>query len=303
MPIPVILDVDTGYDDAVAILMAAGHPALDLLGVTTVAGNAPLEITTENTLRTLDSAGYTNVPVIPGAHRPLVRVLGGATDAQSQLFHFPRQREATPGYAVDWLVETIMASDGDIVLVPLAPLTNIALALYKEPRIAQKVKEVVLMGGAVNGGNMSPVAEFNIWVDPEAAHIVWQAGWPITMVGLDVTGRALIPPDDVAQVKALKTERARITGDLLDFCVQREVVGWGRPGVQIFDACAVAAVIDPGMLTTQHCFVDVETTGTLTAGMTVCDLDGQTGHPPNCHVGLDIDYARFFRVLLDGLGG
>lgn len=303
MPIPIILDVDTGYDDAVAILMAAGHPAINLLGVTTVAGNAPLSITTDNTLRALDAAGYTNIPVISGAHRPLVRVLGGATDAQSMHFHFPRQRETTPGYAADWLVETIMASEGDIVLVPLAPLTNIALALHKEPRISQKVKEVVLMGGAVSGGNMSPVAEFNIWVDPEAAHIVWQAGWPITMVGLDVTGRALIPPADVARIKALKTARARVTGELLDFCVQREVVGWGKPGVQIFDACAVAAVIDPGMLTTHHCFVDVETTGTLTAGMTVCDVDGQTGHPPNCHVGLDIDYARFFRVMLDGLGG
>ena len=123
------------------------------------------------------------------------------------------------------------------------------------------------------------------------------------MVGLDVTGRALIPPDDVARVKALTSERAAITGELLDFCVQREVVGWGKPGVQIFDACAVAAVVDPGMLTTRHCFVDVETTGTLTAGMTVCDLDGLTGHAPNCHVGLDIDYARFFRVMIEGLGG
>ena len=303
MPIPIILDVDTGYDDAVAILMAAGHPALNLLGVTTVAGNAPLAVTTDNTLRTLDAAGYTDIPVIAGAHRPLLRELGGSTDAQSQHFRFPRQREATPGYAVDWLVETIMASDGDIVLVPLAPLTNIALALHKEPRIARKVKEVVLMGGAVYGGNMSPVAEFNIWIDPEAARIVWQAGWPITMAGLDVTGRALIPPDDVARVKALDTERARVTGELLDFCVQREVVGWGKPGVQIFDACAVAALVDPGMLTTRHCFVDVETTGTLTAGMTVCDLDGLPVNPSNCHVGLDIDYARFFRVMLAGLGG
>jgi len=302
MPIPIILDVDTGYDDAVAILMAAGHPAIDLLGVTTVAGNAPLPVTTDNTLRTLDAAGYTDVPVIAGAHRPLVRALGGSSDAQSQHFHFPRQREATPGYAVDWLVETIMASNDDIVLVPLAPLTNIALALYKEPRIAQKVKEVVLMGGAVHGGNMSPAAEFNIWIDPEAARIVWQAGWSITMVGLDVTGRALIPPDDVARVKALASAGARITGQLLDFCVQREVVGWGKPGVQIFDACAVAAVVDPGMLSTQHCFVDVETRGELTAGMTVCDVDGRTNNPPNCHVGLDIDYARFFRVMMEGLG-
>ena len=121
------------------------------------------------------------------------------------------------------------------------------------------------------------------------------------MVGLDVTSRALIPPDDVARVKALTTERARMTGELLDFCVQREVVGWGKPGVQIFDACAVAAVVDPGMLTTTHCFVDVETTGTLTAGMTVCDVEGLTGNPSNCHVGLDIDYARFFRVMMDGL--
>lgn len=301
MPIPIILDVDTGYDDAVAILMAAGHPEIELLGVTTVAGNAPLAVTTDNSLRTLDAAGYTDIPVYAGAHRPLVRELGGSTDAQSQHFRFPKSREATPGYAVDWLVETLMASDGEIVLVPLAPLTNIALALYKEPRIVEKVSKVVLMGGALHGGNMTPNAEFNIWIDPEAARIVWQAGWEITMVGLDVTGRALIPPDDVARVKALPTERARVTGELLDFCVQREVMGWGKPGVQIFDACAVAAVVDPGMLTTTHCFVDVETTGTLTAGMTVCDVEGRTGNPPNCHVGLDIDYARFFAVLMDGL--
>ncbi|MCL4834159.1 MAG: nucleoside hydrolase [Caldilineaceae bacterium] len=303
MPTPIILDVDTGYDDAVAILMAAGHPALDLLGVTTVAGNAPLSVTTDNTLRTLDAAGYTNIPVIAGAHRPLLRELGGSTDAQSQHFRFPKQREATPGYAADWLVETLMASDGETVLIPLAPLTNIALALHKEPRIVEKVKKVVLMGGALHGGNMTPNAEFNVWIDPEAARIVWQADWEIVMVGLDVTGRALIPPEDVARVKALTSERARITGELLDFCVQREVVGWGRPGVQIFDACAVAAVIDPGMLTTCHCFVDVETTGTLTAGMTVCDVDRLTDNPPNCYVGLDIDYARFFRVMLEGLGG
>ncbi len=301
MPVPVILDVDTGYDDAIALLIAAGHPALELLGATTVAGNAPLPITTANTLRTLDAAGYTDIPVIPGAHRPLIRELGPASDAQRQRFDFPQRREAAPGYAPDWLVETIMASDGNIVLVPLAPLTNIALALAKEPRIAEKVKQVVLMGGAVHGGNMSPVAEFNIWIDPEAARLVWQAGWPITMVGLDVTGRALIPPDHVAQVKALSTPGAQVAAPLLDFCVQREVMGWGKPGVQIFDACAVAAVVDPDMLTTQHCFVDVETQGALTRGMTVCDLEGRTGQPANCQVGLDIDYARFFQVMMDGL--
>lgn len=303
MPIPVILDVDTGYDDAVALLMAAGHPELRLLGATTVAGNAPLPVTTANTLSTLDAAGHTDIPVIAGAHRPLVRELGPAGEAQRQRFRFSPKRDATPGYAPDWLVETIMASDGDIVLVPLAPLTNIALALAKEPRIATRVREVVLMGGAVHGGNVSPVAEFNIWIDPEAARLVWQAGWPITMVGLDVTSRALIPPDDVERVKTLGTQRAVVTGELLDFCVEREVVGWGKPGVQIFDACAVAAVVDPGMLTTQDCYVDVETQGALTTGMTVCDLEGRTGQPPNCRVGLDIDYQRFFQVMMDGLRG
>ena len=302
-PIPVILDVDTGYDDAVAILMAAGHPALELVGVTTVAGNAPVDITTANTLGVLDAAGYTDVPVVVGAHRPLLRPLGPASEAQQKRFSFAGRREPTPGYAPDWLVETLLVAPEPVTLVPLAPLTNIALALHKEPRIVERVKEVVLMGGAVHGGNTTPAAEFNIWIDPEAARLVWQAGWPITMVGLDVTRQALIPPEDVARVKALSTPGAQVVGELLDFCVQREVEGWGRPGVQIYDACAVAAVVDPTMLTTQHCFVDVETRGELTAGMTVCDLDGRTGRPANCHVGLGIDYPAFFRVLLEALGG
>jgi purine nucleosidase len=307
MATSIILDCDPGHDDAVALLLAWGSPEIDLVGVTTVMGNQTIEKVTRNALSVAHIAGITGVPFARGSERPLVRnvetaaTIHGESGLDGPTLPEPAL-ELDPRHAVDFIIDTVMtAPSGTITLVPTGALTNIALAVRKEPRIVSRVREVVLMGGGVHEGNWSAVAEFNIVIDPEAADIVFSAGWPLTMVGLDATHQALATPDVRAAISAIDTGPARFADELLDFFAHsyRDAQGFEHPPVH--DPCAVAYVIDPSILTTVRVPLAVELTGTLTLGMTVADF--RTPPPDDCvtQVALGIDADRFWALVVDAI--
>lgn len=303
----IILDCDPGHDDAIALLLAYGSPAIDLLAVTTVAGNQTLEKVTRNARAVARIADITGIPFAAGADRPLVREVETAPDIHGESGmdgpELPAPSLALdPRHAVDLIIDTVMSHDpGTITLVPTGALTNIALAARKEPRIIERVRRVVLMGGGYHVGNWSPVAEFNIKIDPEAAHIVFNAGWEVVMVGLDLTHQALATPDVVEQIAQIGTGPARFVVELLEFFgeMYQEAQGFEHPPVH--DPCAVAYVIDPEVMTTRTVPVDIELTGTLTLGMTVADFRAPA--PPDCRtsVAVDLDRQRFWDLVTDAL--
>jgi purine nucleosidase len=304
----IILDCDPGHDDAIALLLAHGSPAVELLAVTTVAGNQTIEKVTHNALVTGTVGGVTGVPFAAGCTRPLLRTprVAGDIHGESGLDGpvLPEPEIALdPRHGVDLLIDTVLAHPpGTVTLVPTGPLTNVALAVRKEPRIVAHVAEVVLMGGAYGPGNRTPVSEFNIGCDPEAAQIVFREPWPLTMVGLDLTHQALATPQVLARIAALDTPPARFVTELLTFFgnAYRSVQGFAAPPVH--DPCAVAFVIDPDVLTTRRAPLDVELAGALTTGMTVADLRGP--EPADCHtrVAVTLDQARFWDLVVDALG-
>lgn len=306
MPTPIILDVDPGHDDAVAMLMAAASPAIDLLAITCVAGNAPLANTQENARKVLTVGGITGVPVAAGLDRPLVRPLvtaahvHGASGLDGPALPAPAV-ELDPRHAVDLIVEVVRSAPRPVTLVPTGPLSNVALALRREPRLAEHVERIVLMGGSIAEGNITPSAEFNIYVDPDAAHVVFTSGIPITMVGLDVTHKALIGPAEKEQIRALGTPVGLLVAGLLDFFGQHHHEQYGWDAVPLHDPCCVAELIRPGLITTKPMDVQIETVSPLTLGRTVCDVWGVTGRAPNADVGVDIDRLGFIDVLLDCL--
>jgi purine nucleosidase len=303
----IILDCDPGHDDAVAILLAHGSPEIELLAVTTVVGNQTLPKVTRNALAVGTIAGITGVPFAAGADRPLLRVVETAGDIHGESgMDGPELPEPTieldPRHAVDLIIDTVMAHEpGTVTLVPTGGLTNIALAARKEPRIVERVKKVVLMGGGVHVGNWSPVAEFNIVIDPEAAQIVFSAGWPVVMVGLDLTHQALATPAVADAIAAVGTGPARFVGELLDFFGEayRDVQGFDSPPVH--DPCAVAHVIDPTIVRAVPMPIGIETTGTLTLGMTVADTRAPA--PEGCltSAATELDHARFWDLVVDAL--
>lgn len=311
MATKVILDVDTGTDDAVALMTAALSPEIDLVGATTVNGNTGVEYTTENTLRVFDWIGMPEVPVFRGLDRPLVRTqaeLGMAARIHGDLLDLPEVSNGAslrPEHAVDWLIETYLASDGDIVLCPVGPLTNIAMAIQKEPSIVDAIPEIVIMGGAHHLGNLTPSAEFNIWLDPEAARVVVNCGRPIRMVSLDATHRALLSTEDVQRLRDLGTPAGTAAANF----VMKRIDGYdatqpmSRPGAApVHDALAVCAIIDPAILTTEFIPVDVEVNAELSVGRTVCDFRSLSDTPANVHFATDADEPKFVRMLLDILG-
>lgn len=304
-PVPqkVILDVDTGRDDAVALLMAGHHPALELVAALAVHGNAPLETTLDNTLRTLAAGGLAHVPVYAGAAVPLLGQFAPTLDIQRVRLPLPQTAKQTEQEnAVQFLIDYYLGENGpQTIYMPLGPQTNLALALRLEPRLARRIPRIVTMGGAYQEGNTTPSAEFNILADPEAAHIVFSAGIPVTMVGLEVTARALVLPQDVERIRSLGTPWAEIAADLMAADVQWFQEHLGSEGGQIFDPCAVAAVIEPQVLTTRPMWVGIELQGALTRGRTVADVSGQRGWQPNVDVGIDMDRQRFVELMYDGL--
>ena len=307
MPHKIILDCDPGHDDAVALLLAHGSPEIDLLAVTTVVGNQTLEKVTRNALAIARVANITGVPFAAGCDRPLVRTIENAPDIHGESgMDGPELPEPTveldPRHAVDLIIDTVMSHEpGTVTLVPTGGLTNIALAVRKEPRLAERVKEVVLMGGGYHVGNWSAVAEFNIKIDPEAAHIVFNEKWPLTMVGLDLTHQALATDEVAERIAAVGTKPAKFVGELLEFFghTYKDAQGFDFPPVH--DPCAVAYVIDPSVMTTQRVPLDVELTGTLTLGMTVADFRAPAPADCNTSVAMKLDQDKFWGLVVDAL--
>ena len=305
-PIPIILDCDPGHDDALALVLALARPEVRLLGVTTVAGNAPLAATTRNALRILALVGRTDVPIAAGADRPLVRdletapVVHGTSGLDGADLPEPAS-EVVDSSAVSFLRSTILGSPVPVTLVPTGPLTNIAALLLAHPEVRRHVERICLMGGAIREGNWTPAAEFNVWVDPEAARIVFRSGLPISMMGLDVTHQARFTLDDVARLESVGTHAAAVFGGLLRFFVRFHADRYGWDGAPIHDAVAVAHVAIEGLVETAMYDVDVETTSELTRGRTVVDTRGVAGEPPNVEVGLAIDRIRFVELLIDAV--
>lgn len=302
----IILDCDPGHDDAIGILLAARSPALKLEAITTVAGNQSVDKTSRNALKVCALAGIRDVPIAAGMDRPMVREPHVAAEIHGQSgLDGPNLPEPdiplAPLHAVDLLIESLLASDGELTLVATGPLTNIATAMRREPRIVPKIRRIVLMGGSTGLGNWTPAAEFNIYVDPEAAHVVFTCGRPITMIGLDVTHSAQATPDVRERIRALGTPVGRLVDELLEFFAETYLRVFGFPAPPVHDPCAVAAVIDPTLVRTKPMRVDIELRGEFTAGRTVCDVYGTTGRPANAEVGVGIDLPRFWDLLIETL--
>ena len=306
-PTPVILDVDPGHDDAVALMLACGHPGLDLLAVTTVAGNVALEKTTRNALRVLSLIGCTEVPVGAGASRPLERPLHTAEDIHGKSGMDGPEEIPEPTFepdergAVELIADTLRASTEPVTLVPVGPLTNIATFLREHPELKDRIARISLMGGSIGLGNTTPAAEFNIYVDPEAAREVFESGLPITMSGLDVTHQAGAGPDERERLRATGRVGGVVAGFLDYFAAAYEgIFGFDAP--PLHDPVAVAAVIEPSLLKTRPMRVDVECESDLTRGETVCDFYGVTGKEPNAEVGVELDREDFLELLYGALG-
>ena len=305
MPIPVVLDCDPGHDDAIALLLALASPELELLGVTTTYGNQTLEKTTSNALRVLELADRTDVRVAAGAERPFYRELVVAADVHGETGLDgpelpPPSTEAVPhADAVEFIARTLRFSERRVTLVATGPLTNIASFLELHGR--DGIERVVLMGGSIAVGNVTPAAEFNIWCDPEAAHAVFHSGLDVTMVGLDVTHKAMAGPAE--------TERLRAAGRIGEFVAElieffgrfhRRTYGWDGP--PIHDAVALASVAKPDLVETKRVNVEVELESELSRGRTVVDLWGRAERTPNAHVGVDLDSSAFFDLLVERIG-
>lgn len=300
-PTPIVLDCDPGHDDAIALLLALASPEVELLGVTTTYGNQTLAKTTENALRVLELVGRADVPVAAGADRPLVRdlVVAAHVHGESGLdgpvlpvaTTLPRTDDAT-----GFIASAVRGSSRPVTLVPTGPLTNVAR--YLETHGGEGIERIVLMGGAVAEGNMTPAAEFNIWADPEAAQRVFHAGLPVVMAGLDVTHRAVTTPALQERLRAAGTV-GTFVADLVDFFTvyHRETYGW--EGAPIHDAVAVAEVVRPGLLRALECNVEVEVESELCRGRTVVDLWRRTDRPANAAVGVDLDTDAFFDLLVE----
>lgn len=303
----IVLDCDPGHDDAIALMLAEADERIDLAAVTTVGGNQTLAKVTRNARATATLIGMTGVPVAAGCERPLVREALVAEDIHGESgldgVDLPEPTvPLDPRHAVDLIIDTVMErAPREVTLVPTGPLTNIAMAARKEPRIVDRVREVVFMGGGYHTGNWSPVAEFNIRADPEAAHIVVGETWPVTMVGLDLTHQALATPGVEDRIRALGSDVSDFVVGLLDFFrgAYREAQGFEDPPVH--DPCAVAYLIDPTVVTTRRAPLDVELRGELTVGMTVADFRAPA--PRDCHtrVATALDNERFWDLVVDAV--
>jgi inosine-uridine nucleoside N-ribohydrolase len=306
VPTPILIDCDPGHDDAMALLLALASPEVELLGVTTVHGNTSLANTTANALRVLELAGRSDVPVAAGADRPLVRDAQAANEVHGESgLDGPDLPDAitapVAAHAVDFLAERLTASDVPVTLVPTGPLTNIALLLARHPDAADRIERIVLMGGAIAEGNVTPAAEFNIWADPEAAARVFESGIDLTMVGLDVTHRALMLPEHAEALRAAGSVGA-VVADLWAFYQRHHTIVYDFPGTPVHDALALAHVVRGDLLTTKHCHVAIDCASQLCRGRTVVDLWHVTGREPNAHVAVEVDGPAFLDLLVARIG-
>jgi purine nucleosidase len=322
-PRQVIIDTDPGTDDALAILLALNSPELDVKAITVVPGNVTSQQGLENALKLVSLAGRCDIPVAGGAQHPLNQKLitaefwhGRNGLANIQL---PAAKcRAAAQFGPDLIIELVHKFPHQITLVPIGPETNIALALSKDPSIANLVRDVVIMGGSISGGNVNAVAEANIYGDPEAAQIVFNAGWPITMVGLDVGGRTLFTRKHLVRLQGTRGPENDFAASLLQFLIDLSEK-WGSPGAPMYDPLAVGVTIDPTLVKTQDMHVDIETRGQFTRGETVGNrhntVERNIPHgdhlwvetvehvQPNARVALEIDAERFLQRLIARLAG
>lgn len=305
----IIIDTDPGQDDAVALLLALASPEIEVLGITAVAGNVPLRLTEKNARRICELAGKTDTKVFAGSSRPMVRPLVTAEEVHGKTGldgpdlpepKMPLQER----HAVDFIIDTLLAEEPNTVtLCPLGPLTNIAMALVREPRISRRISEIVLMGGGFfEGGNVTPAAEFNIYVDPHAAEVVFGSGVPITMMPLDLTHKALTTGRRVAAFRKLGTRVGIATAQMLEFFERFDESKYGTDGGPLHDPCVIAFLIKPELFDGRHVNVAIETASELTMGMTVVDWWGVTRRPKNAHVMREIDADGYFDLLVERLG-
>lgn len=319
----VILDVDTGTDDAIAIMLALSSPELEVVGICSVNGNRAIDFTTENTLRVVEYMGAVQIPVHKGCALPMVSTLSpgrrdkipytGPEDPEDNVHGDyvdlpPAAIKPAPGNAVSWLIDTLMESDGDITLIPVGPLTNIAMALRAEPAIAKKIKQIVIMGGGYREVNITPSAEFNFWIDPEAAKIVFDSGCDITVVPLDATHAAALPVGDAGELRKMGTKAAIMTADIMEHR-WRGYKNWQPMAdvntVPVHDALAVCAVINPSVLDpVVPVHADIDIGGGASDGQSIFDLDKRIKRAaPNVKVALGADKALFSAMIKEILGG
>ena len=306
---PILIDCDPGQDDAMMLFLALAHPEkFEVLGVTAVAGNVPLALTERNARMLVQLAGRADVPVHAGCARPMVRDLVTAEYVHGKtgidgIDIFEPDVELGDGHGVDFLVETLLAAEDDsVTLVPTGPLTNIAVALVRAPEIAPKIKEIVLMGGAMReGGNVTPSAEFNIYVDPHAADVVFRCGRPIVAMGLDVTHQVMTTRARLEPMKRIDNPVARASYNMLAFFGHFDAEKYGGEGAPLHDPCTVAYLLAPELFELKECRVQVETASPLTLGHTAVDFWGVTGRPANARWAWKVDADGFFDLLNDAL--
>lgn len=299
--IPVIMDCDPGHDDAIALILAHASPELEILAVTTSAGNQTIDKTTLNARKVLTFVGC-DAPVARGASRPLFRDLitaaqvHGESGLDGPALPEPSRPES-PLSAVELAAVSIRACDRPVTLVPTGALTNVAALLLAHPELKPRISRISLMGGSAIGGNWTPAAEFNILVDPEAAHIVFNSGIPVTMCGLDVTHKALVTKADAERFRAIGGRVSTMVAELLDFFVKFHEANFDFDGSPLHDPCAVAWLVDPTIFESRKAHVDVERRGPLTVGATVADFTGKSGGQMNVDVVMGLDRARFIDLL------
>ena len=304
----IIIDTDPGQDDALAILLALGSPELEVLGITCVAGNVPLPLTIRNARLVCELAGRRDMKIFAGCERPMVRDLVTAEAVHGETgLDGPDWDEPTmpveEAHAVDWLVETLMAADdGEITLCPVGPITNVAMAMIREPRILPKIAEIVTMGGGYFvGGNTTPVAEFNVYVDPHAAAVMYRSGVPIVTMPLDVTHKALMSPEWIASVKAIGGDVGTKTAAMVSFYERYDLDRYGTRGGPLHDPATIAYLLKPELYGGKDVFVEVETQSELTMGMTVVDYWHRWQRPSNCRWISEVDSDGFFELIRERL--
>lgn len=307
MALPIILDCDPGHDDAIAIVLALASPELDVKAITSSAGNQTPEKTLRNVLRMLTLLQRQDIPVAGGARKPLMRELIIADNVHGESgLDGPALPE--PDFApqsvtaVELMAKTLRESPQPVTIVATGPQTNVALLLNSHPELHDKIARIVMMGGAMVLGNWQPAAEFNIYVDPEAAEIVFQSGIPVVMAGLDVTHRTQIHGLDIERFRQLGNPVATIVAELLDFFMEyHKDAKWGFTGAPLHDPCTIAWLLKPELFTSVERWVGVETQGKYTQGMTVVDYYFLTGNQPNTTVLLDVDREGFVDLLAERL--
>ena len=302
--VKMILDCDTGHDDAIALMLACGNLDIELLGVTCVAGNAGLQHTVPNTLHVVQ---HLNLPVkvYAGCDRPIVKEQVVADDVHGKsgldgpVFE-PLTISAEQEHAVNFIIRTIMESDGDVVLVPTGPLTNIAMAMRMEPRIVKKIRHISLMGGSLDLGNTTPAAEFNIYVDPEAADIVFRSGVEMNMMGLNLTNRVLATPQIIARMRNIGNKAGNLFADIMSFTLHSQAVN-GLSAGPVHDVTAVAYLVAPQLFTMQQMHVEIDISHGPCYGRTVCDIYDRFHLPKNVNVGMDTDLEGFWNLVEQAL--